>query len=126
MRFNQVYLDYEDHVYTAKGKDMVKVIIWHIPTMQTVSLAHLDQRIITQHILLAKRSYLANHLDVPQQMNIKSTTCQKRKKTRLPLGIREPADRRVQGRAGTKGMAWGSGHWPLNSGNSSGAWELRF
>lgn len=95
MRFNQVYLDYEDHVYTAKGKDMVKVIIWHTPTMQTVSLAHLDQRIITQHILLAKRSYLANHLDVPQQMNVKSTRCQKRKKTRLPLDIKKPADRRA-------------------------------
>lgn len=65
MRFNQVYLESEDHVYTAKGKDVVKVIIWHIPTMQTVSLAHLDQRIITQHILLAKRSYLENHLNVP-------------------------------------------------------------
>lgn len=30
---NQVYLESEVHVYTAKGKDMVKVIIWHIPTM---------------------------------------------------------------------------------------------
>lgn len=81
MRFNQVYLDYEDHVYTAKGKDMVKVIIWHIPTVQTVSLAHLGQGIITQHILLAKRSYLANHLDVPQQMNVKSTRCQEKENT---------------------------------------------
>ena len=83
MRFNQVYLDYEDHVYTAKGKDMVKVIIWHIPTVQTVSLAHLGQGIITQHILLAKRSYLANHLDVPQQMNVKSTNGEKMESDRF-------------------------------------------
>ena len=105
MRFNQVYLDYEDHVYTAKGKDMVKVIIWHIPTMQTVSLAHLGQGIITQHILLAKRSYLANHLDVPQQMNVKSTRCQDRENTTAlgyqrasrQEGIRGGLRRREQG-----------------------------
>lgn len=32
-RFKQVYLECEDHAYMAEGKDMVKVIIWHIPTV---------------------------------------------------------------------------------------------
>lgn len=126
MRFNQVYLDCEDRVYTAKGKDMVKVIIWHVPTMQTVSLAHLDQGIITQHILLAKRSYLANHLDVPQQMNVQPTRCQEKENT-AALGYQKA--RRQEGERG--GLRHGERGGFLrtlafNSETLSGACELRF